>query len=119
MHKKTSMETIWNSLIAIAALALVAVATTALAQDTGVDPAAAETVASPGFPAWVLTVLAVIGGLRLILKPIMSFISVIVKATPTAKDDALVETIEASAIYKGITYVLDWISSIKIGPQLK
>lgn len=65
------------------------------------------------FP-WVLTVISVIGILRIVVKPLMSIIGGVVLATESKKDDLVFEKVENSKIYKGVIYVLDWFASIKI-----
>ena len=67
--------------------------------------------------SWLTTVLVWIGVMRVLFKPAMSFLGAVVKATPTTKDDDLVEKMEASAFYKTLCYILDWVASIKIGTQ--
>ncbi len=59
------------------------------------------------FLSWVATA-------RLIVKPTMAWLHSIAEATESKKDDAIVEKIETSAIYKVIVFILDWLASIKI-----
>jgi hypothetical protein len=63
---------------------------------------------------WVTAILTVIGVLRLILKPLFSFLHSVVKATPTEKDDQLLAKVEGSTALKWVTYGLDWLCSIKV-----
>ena len=57
--------------------------------------------------------LALIGLLRTINKPLFSFLHFYVKKTKTTKDDELLEKVEKSATYKMYLYLLDWLTSIK------
>jgi hypothetical protein len=65
------------------------------------------------FPV-VSTILAVIGGLRVIFKPIMTAIEAVVAATPSPKDNLVVEGIKANVLYKGFVWVLDFFASVKL-----
>jgi hypothetical protein len=62
----------------------------------------------------LMTVFFVIGFLRAINKPLFTFLGTLVKATPTPKDDEILQTVETSKIYKAIVFVLDWTASVKI-----
>lgn len=64
------------------------------------------------YPA-VSTVLMAIGVLRLIMKPLMSFLNAFVLATPSTADDEFLKKIEESKWYPIVLYVLDWLGSIK------
>jgi len=63
---------------------------------------------------WMVQVVSVVGSLRVAIKPIMTLIDVVVKATPSEEDDDLVQKIEENKIYKAFKFVLDWASSIKL-----
>lgn len=65
------------------------------------------------FPV-VLGVLAGIGVLRAINKPLFAAFKGIASATPTQKDDKIIEDIERSALYKFICFCLDWFASVKL-----
>lgn len=65
------------------------------------------------FPV-VSTILAVIGGLRVIFKPIMTAVEAVVAATPSPKDNLVVEGIKANVLYKGFVWVLDFFASVKL-----
>lgn len=65
------------------------------------------------FP-WVLIVLSVLGILRIVVKPLMAIIHSIVEKTVSKSDDAAIEKVEASPIYKGFCFVLDWLFSVKL-----
>lgn len=66
-----------------------------------------------GSHPWILSALAVIGIVRVINKPLFSLLRTYVNTTSSAKDNELLDSVEKSAIYKGITYLLDWFFSIK------
>lgn len=70
------------------------------------------------YPA-VSTVIFAIGALRLVMKPVMSALRSYVDYTATPDDNAKLDAVEASKIYTTVCYVLDWIASVKIGPQAK
>lgn len=59
------------------------------------------------------TILMVVGVLRLVMKPLMSFLHEFVLATPGEGDNVLLDKIEKSPIFSTIMYVLDWLASIK------
>lgn len=67
------------------------------------------------YPA-VATVLMLIGTLRLIMKPLMTFLHEFVLATPGTGDDALLDQVEKSKVYTTFMYILDWFTSIKPVP---
>jgi hypothetical protein len=67
----------------------------------------------------LVQVLLVVGILRVVIKPLMSIARAVVTLTAGDADDKALDKVEASSIYKGVTYVLDWFTSIKIGPQAK
>jgi hypothetical protein len=67
-----------------------------------------------GHLGFLVQLVAIVGSLRLAIKPLMSLIDVYVKSTPSPKDDGLVLEIEQSKFYKGLIFVLDYIFSIKI-----
>jgi hypothetical protein len=62
----------------------------------------------------VASILAVIGGLRLVFKPVMTAIEAVVAATPTKKDDLALEKTKDSAIYKAFVWLVDYLSSVKL-----
>lgn len=66
---------------------------------------------------WLLTVLALIATARLVFKPIMSAVGAYVKSTASTSDDAMLEKVEHSAVYKVFAWLLDYLGSIKVGPQ--
>lgn len=59
-------------------------------------------------------IISVIGSLRTINKPLFSFLNSIVSFTYwTEKDNQWLKSIEASKVYSGVMYVLDWVASVK------
>jgi hypothetical protein len=66
---------------------------------------------------WLLTALAVIASLRLVFKPLMSAAHVFVQSTPSTSDDELLAKVEHSRSYKIAAWLLDYLGSIKVGPQ--
>lgn len=62
----------------------------------------------------VSAVLMIMGVCRLILKPTMVWLKAVAAATPTPKDDLLVEQVEGSKIYKGLVWLLDYVFSLKL-----
>lgn len=100
--------------------------TTAVATNSTETPAlvtAAEAVATPFIVsfaqshAWLATIIALVGTLRLIFKPIVTAVEIYVKNTPKTEDDAIVEKVEASIWWKILYWLLDWGASIKAGTQ--
>src|SRR5207302_2848357 len=70
---------------------------------------------------WLATLIFSIGGLRLVLKPIMLGIEWYTKQTANPDDDVAVLKFEAGPIYKWLAIGLDYISSIKLpvlGPSV-
>jgi hypothetical protein len=66
---------------------------------------------------WLLSLLAVVATLRLVFKPIVSAVEAYVKSTPSTADDAVVANVEHSPIFKVFAWLLDYLGSIKVGPQ--
>jgi hypothetical protein len=65
----------------------------------------------------VLQVIAFIGSARVILKPwqvIEPMIKDLIKATPTMKDDEVLEKVSQSKVAKWLKFALDYLLSIKI-----
>ena len=67
----------------------------------------------------LVTIFAVIGVLRVINKPLFSFLRTFVSATQTTADDQLLDTAEKSKVYKAICYLLDLTASIKVPLEKK
>lgn len=60
------------------------------------------------------TVMVVVLVLRAVMQPLSDLVHAYVKATPSPKDDASVEKIEASKAYKAVMYVVQWLSGVKL-----
>lgn len=73
-----------------------------------------EFLMSFGNGGWLLTIVAFIGSFRLIFKPIVSGIRVIVDATPTQTDNEFLDKVLSSKWYGLFQYLLDWFISIKL-----
>lgn len=67
---------------------------------------------------WAVMALTVIGTLRVINKPLFSFFRTFVNATDFTWDNAFLDKVEGSKIYKAVSYVLDWTASIKLPKKL-
>lgn len=63
---------------------------------------------------WILSILAIMGTCRVVLKPLFAFLHTAADATETDKDNKALEKIEGSKIYKGFAFVLDWLFSWKL-----
>lgn len=59
-------------------------------------------------------VVSIVGTLRLVVKPLMEILKIVVAVTPSKSDDALPEQIEKSKPYKMALFCLDWLASIKL-----
>lgn len=67
----------------------------------------------------LMTLFLVIGFMRVINKPLFSFLNTLVKATPTVRDDEILAVVEQSKIYKTIAFILDWTASIKLPKKVE
>lgn len=65
------------------------------------------------YPA-AMTFLSIVGVLRLINKPLFSMLKLYAMTTPHDSDDKAIEAVEKSKVYLGITYILDYLGSIKV-----
>lgn len=63
---------------------------------------------------WAGQLLMIVGGLRVLLKPLMSVVQAYVQYTVSPDDDAMLAKFMDSPVYKGLAYVLDWFASIKL-----
>ena len=63
---------------------------------------------------WLVSAIAIVGTFRLVIKPIMTAIEQIVAATPTKKDDEVLEDVKKSKAYEWFIFVVDWLTSIKL-----
>lgn len=66
---------------------------------------------------WLVTLLTVIAALRLVFKPLMSALHAYVQSTASPTDDELLARVEHSRAYKVAAWLLDYLGSIKVGPQ--
>ena len=64
------------------------------------------------FP-WIATIFMVIGVIRVVVKPLMELAKSVAASTPSAKDDAVVASLESNKTYKTLLFVIDWIFSLK------
>lgn len=62
----------------------------------------------------LMSVLIIVGGLRLIFKPLMGLIQTYVDYTPSQSDNELLKKIMESFIYKKLVWVIDYLGSIKL-----
>lgn len=62
----------------------------------------------------VAGVIAVVGILRLVVKPLMSIVEAVVLETASKKDDEAVAKVKDSGIYKGLIWVVDYLASVKL-----
>ena len=67
-----------------------------------------------------VSIFVVIGVLRSIFKPLVAFLRLFADATPSIKDNALLDKLEASKVYQAFAFVLDYAASVKLpGYDLK
>lgn len=62
----------------------------------------------------LMSVLIIVGGLRLIFKPLMGLIQTYVDYTPSQSDNEFLKKIMESFIYKKLVWVIDYLGSIKL-----
>ena len=67
----------------------------------------------------ILTIVSIMGMARVILKPLMTLLHTVVKETETTKDDTFLASLEESAVYKGIVWLLDYAISLKLPTSKK
>lgn len=63
---------------------------------------------------WLLQVIVILGGLRLVIKPIMTAIDSYVQSTKSLDDDKALEGFKAGKFYTTLVFVLDYVASIKL-----
>ncbi len=68
------------------------------------------------FP-FIVGAFAIMGLLRAVFKPIMGVLRAFVIATPSPADNALLDQAEASSLYKGFAWAMDYVASIKLPGQ--
>jgi hypothetical protein len=54
------------------------------------------------------------GSLRMVMKPLFTFLRALVNATKTTKDNELLDKAERSKFYKVLRFVLDYVASVKL-----
>lgn len=62
----------------------------------------------------LVAILAAMGTMRVLFKPLMAALVGLAKMTPTRYDDNLLENFQRSKVYTSIAWVLDFIASIKL-----
>lgn len=62
----------------------------------------------------VSAILGVIGFMRLIFKPAMSFLRTVVSSTASVKDDEVLNKVEASKVFLAFAWFIDFFASIKL-----
>jgi hypothetical protein len=126
MKNKTSAPFALGLLHLLALLALPLVAFAQVAAPDAAPLIQADTAAAIATPfivalalkaPWVITILAVMGGLRFFFKPILSLVEAYVKSTPQTTDDEYFDKVEHSRAFKIVAWALDFFASVKVGPQ--
>jgi hypothetical protein len=86
-----------------------------------VDPGQAADVLKPVLeialaylPTNVLAALILVGGLRVVFKPLMMFLEALTLYTPSKKDDKLYSDFKNGNVYKWLVFLIDYIASIKL-----
>ncbi len=59
------------------------------------------------------SIVAVVGLIRIIVKPIMVALKTIVDSTESPKDNELLVKVEESKVYKALMFLLDYLASVK------
>lgn len=59
------------------------------------------------------SIVAVVGLIRIIVKPVMVALKSIVEATESPKDNELLVKVEESKVYKAVMFLLDYLASVK------
>lgn len=62
----------------------------------------------------LLSIAAIIGMVRLVVKPLMVILHSLAEATETTRDEEILKKIEENKIYKGFLFVLDYVFSLKL-----
>ena len=65
------------------------------------------------FP-FIVPILSILGLVRLLMKPIMTVIDTYVAWTPSESDNKTWEGLKESKIFKGFSFVIDWLFSVKL-----
>ncbi len=87
----------------------------------GTDLAAGDSSGIGGFlagfaqqHAWVTTALLIIGGLRVVFKPVMALIDTFVKSNCSPEEYARLQSFEAGPVYKWISFGFNFVGSVKL-----
>jgi len=59
------------------------------------------------------SIVAVVGLIRIIVKPVMVALKSIVESTESPKDNELLVKVETSKVYKAVMFLLDYLGSVK------
>lgn len=70
------------------------------------------------FPA-LTSFVALVGILRVLIKPLMVFLDKVVETTPGDKDDEFLSKLRESKAYKAVLFFLDYVGSIKPPKKLE
>ncbi len=62
----------------------------------------------------IAAIVMVIGGFRMILKPLVVGIEAFIKESESKKDDEVLEKVKSNVLYKALTFLVDYAFSIKI-----
>lgn len=62
----------------------------------------------------LMSILVAVGGLRLLMKPIMVGLHRFVRMTPTAKDNELLAKLESSKAWRAFAWTVDYLGSVKL-----
>lgn len=68
---------------------------------------------------WLASVFFVIGGLRVVFKPLMALVEAYVAYTPSKDDDTTLAKVKASKAYTWLAFGLDYVASIKLPTNKK
>jgi len=65
-----------------------------------------------GYPQ-VSAILLIVGGARVVFKPIVALAQAYVSATPSLEDDKVLGKVQDHPIFKAVEFVLDYLFSLK------
>lgn len=65
-------------------------------------------------PENVIGIIVLVGGFRVVFKPLMSLLEAFALYTPSKKDDELYKELSEGNTYKTIKFLFDFIASIKL-----
>lgn len=63
---------------------------------------------------WAVTLFIITGVLRTVFKPLVAFARTVVLATPSVKDDEILNKAEGSKAFKAVAWLVDYLTSIKL-----